>query len=136
MDHEGHEHRVTFVVHRFWRASRAEDRYAGHNAYKILATSRMAVQCIWPAADGSDDFLVQLIVAGTTVGSYDELARQYREEPDTDPATAIHRIEGTGELAVGSNEMAMVQIFSGSTMVRSRRWSRSQAGRCGTMRPL
>jgi hypothetical protein len=76
------------------------------------------VQCIWPAADGSNEFLVQLIVTETMVRSYDELARNYREELDTDPATAIHPIPGVGQFAVGFKEMAMVQIYTGSTMVQ------------------
>lgn len=75
-------------------------------------------QCIWPSADGANEFLVQMIVTGTTVGSYDQLARQYRDELDTDPATALHQIEGAGDFAVGFNEMPMVQIFTGSTMVQ------------------
>lgn len=75
-------------------------------------------QCIWPSADGANEFLVQMIVTGTTVRTYDDLARKYREELNTDPATAIHPIPGAGDFAVGFNDMPMVQVYTGSTMVQ------------------
>ena len=75
-------------------------------------------QCIWSSKDGATEFLVQMVVTGATVRSYDELARKYRDELDTDPATAIHPIEGVGDFAVGFNEMPMVQIYTGTTMVQ------------------
>ena len=37
----------------FGRASRASDRSAGHNGYKILATSRIAVQVVEDRAAGA-----------------------------------------------------------------------------------
>ena len=77
-----------------------------------------SIQCIWPSADGSNEFLVQLIATPTRVGSYDELAKQYREELNTDPASAIHPIDGVGQFAVGFNDTPMVQIYRRSTMVQ------------------
>jgi hypothetical protein len=68
--------------------------------------------CSWPAADGSNEFLVQLVVAGTTIRSYDD----YRKE--SDGAADVHRIEAPGEFAIAFNDMPMVQIFSGGSFVQ------------------
>lgn len=77
------------------------------------------IQCSWPAADGSNQSMVGLIVTGTTYASYDEYAQAYREQMDADPADAVHRIEGgPGQFTVGYNGTAMVQIYSGSSMVQ------------------
>lgn len=74
--------------------------------------------CTWPSADGSNEFLVQLTVAPTVIRSYDELAKQYREELETDPAAALHRIDGVGQFAIGFNELPIVQIFGDSGFVQ------------------
>jgi hypothetical protein len=74
-------------------------------------------QCIWPSADGSNDFLVQLTVSAVKVGSYDELAKLYREEMNTDPVNVIHRIDNVGQFAIGFNDTPMVQVYQHSTMV-------------------
>lgn len=74
-------------------------------------------QCVWPAADGADDHLVQLMVTRTIARSYDDVARQYKEM-DMDPAKAIHPIPDAGDFAVGLEGTPIVQVFVGSTMVQ------------------
>jgi hypothetical protein len=77
------------------------------------------IQCSWPSADGSNQSMVGLIVTGNTYSAYDEYAEAYRQQMDADPADAVHRIEGgPGQFTVGYNDMAMVQIYSGSSMVQ------------------
>jgi hypothetical protein len=75
-------------------------------------------KCDWPSADESKQSLVSLIVTGTNLRSYDEYAETFRKEMNADPATSIHRIDGPGLFAIGFNDMPMVQIYSGSSMVQ------------------
>jgi hypothetical protein len=60
---------------------------------------------------------VSLIVTGTNLRSYDEYAETFRKEMNADPATSVHRIDGPCLFAIGFNDMPMVQIYSGSSMV-------------------
>lgn len=75
-------------------------------------------QCAWASQDGSEQFLVQMIVTPSPYKSFDEVAETYREQMDADPAEAIEPIEGVGLFAIGLKGMAMVQIFTGTHMVQ------------------
>jgi hypothetical protein len=77
------------------------------------------IQCDWPAADGSTESLVGLIVTGTTFRSYDDYAEAYRRQMNADPAESVRRIDGgPGLFTIGFKDMPMVQIYSGSSMVQ------------------
>jgi hypothetical protein len=84
-------------------------------------------QCIWSSADGSNEFLVQLLTSRSLLRSYDDLVRQYKEQMQTDAATVVHPIEGAGDFAVGFTEMPMVQIYSGSTLVQVATFSHQES---------
>ena len=78
-------------------------------------------QCVWPRADRPEELLVQVLVSPPSYGSYDELAKAYREGMDgADPAQAMEPLEGVGvgRFAVGFREMPMVQIYTDRAMVQ------------------